>query len=204
MYDLTVKWNGNCNEKYCSFSFCHISIHPSAHLQVPLPGMKWVDNHKGVFNVEVVAVSSLHTQVNVKICRFNKKILIIFWQLKHCQRVCNEEYSNYSSEITISFSVLSQQTCYSTFCCEYIWEVLLKNMNSLAFIHRGWMANNVFRPLTVVLNTTDLTCCPSIWCFLVFPFPPCRFCFPVYFFVCLWSTMRDGNRFDSSFQLSVY
>uniref|UniRef100_G1NGP8 DOCKER domain-containing protein n=1 Tax=Meleagris gallopavo TaxID=9103 RepID=G1NGP8_MELGA len=48
--------------KYCSFSFCHISIHPSAHLQVPLPGMKWVDNHKGVFNVEVVAVSSLHTQ----------------------------------------------------------------------------------------------------------------------------------------------
>lgn len=34
-------------------------------LQVPLPGMKWVDNHKGVFNVEVVAVSSIHTQVSV-------------------------------------------------------------------------------------------------------------------------------------------
>uniref|UniRef100_A0A6I8NBI2 Dedicator of cytokinesis 7 n=1 Tax=Ornithorhynchus anatinus TaxID=9258 RepID=A0A6I8NBI2_ORNAN len=30
--------------------------------EVPLPGMKWVDNHKGVFSVEVVAVSSLHTQ----------------------------------------------------------------------------------------------------------------------------------------------
>nr|XP_020018882.1 dedicator of cytokinesis protein 7 [Castor canadensis] len=30
--------------------------------KVPLPGMKWVDNHKGVFNVEVVAVSSIHTQ----------------------------------------------------------------------------------------------------------------------------------------------
>uniref|UniRef100_A0A8C3TML4 Dedicator of cytokinesis 7 n=1 Tax=Chelydra serpentina TaxID=8475 RepID=A0A8C3TML4_CHESE len=30
--------------------------------EVPLPGMKWVDNHKGVFNVEVVAVSSIHTQ----------------------------------------------------------------------------------------------------------------------------------------------
>uniref|UniRef100_H0V767 Dedicator of cytokinesis 7 n=1 Tax=Cavia porcellus TaxID=10141 RepID=H0V767_CAVPO len=30
--------------------------------EVPLPGMKWVDNHKGVFNVEVVAVSSVHTQ----------------------------------------------------------------------------------------------------------------------------------------------
>ncbi|GAA6104479.1 dedicator of cytokinesis protein 7 isoform X4 [Tachysurus ichikawai] len=29
---------------------------------VPLPGMKWVDNHRGVFNVEVVAVSTVHTQ----------------------------------------------------------------------------------------------------------------------------------------------
>uniref|UniRef100_A0AAQ4PWN5 Dedicator of cytokinesis 7 n=1 Tax=Gasterosteus aculeatus aculeatus TaxID=481459 RepID=A0AAQ4PWN5_GASAC len=29
---------------------------------VPLPGMKWVDNHRGVFNVEVVSVSSIHTQ----------------------------------------------------------------------------------------------------------------------------------------------
>uniref|UniRef100_A0AAX7SZ15 Dedicator of cytokinesis 6 n=1 Tax=Astatotilapia calliptera TaxID=8154 RepID=A0AAX7SZ15_ASTCA len=27
-----------------------------------LPGMKWVDNHKGVFNVEVKAASSVHTQ----------------------------------------------------------------------------------------------------------------------------------------------
>ncbi|XP_069594280.1 dedicator of cytokinesis protein 7 isoform X5 [Ranitomeya imitator] len=30
--------------------------------EVPLPGMKWVDNHKGVFNVEVVSVSSVHMQ----------------------------------------------------------------------------------------------------------------------------------------------
>ncbi|XP_066453818.1 dedicator of cytokinesis protein 7 isoform X13 [Eleutherodactylus coqui] len=30
--------------------------------EVPLPGMKWVDNHKGVFNVEVVSVSTVHTQ----------------------------------------------------------------------------------------------------------------------------------------------
>uniref|UniRef100_A0A8C8DYK1 Dedicator of cytokinesis 6 n=1 Tax=Oryzias sinensis TaxID=183150 RepID=A0A8C8DYK1_9TELE len=30
--------------------------------QVQLPGMKWVDNHKGVFNVEVIAASSVHTQ----------------------------------------------------------------------------------------------------------------------------------------------
>ncbi|GCB65096.1 hypothetical protein scyTo_0013416, partial [Scyliorhinus torazame] len=29
---------------------------------VQLPGMKWVDNHKGVFNVEVSAISSVHTQ----------------------------------------------------------------------------------------------------------------------------------------------
>ncbi|XP_030052865.1 dedicator of cytokinesis protein 6 isoform X2 [Microcaecilia unicolor] len=29
---------------------------------VQLPGMKWVDNHKAVFNVEVVAVSSVHPQ----------------------------------------------------------------------------------------------------------------------------------------------
>lgn len=32
--------------------------------QVQLPGMKWVDNHKGVFNVEVKAASSVHTQVH--------------------------------------------------------------------------------------------------------------------------------------------
>lgn len=30
---------------------------------VPLPGMKWVDNHRGVFNVEVTSVSTVHTQV---------------------------------------------------------------------------------------------------------------------------------------------
>ncbi|XP_038627245.1 dedicator of cytokinesis protein 6 isoform X6 [Tachyglossus aculeatus] len=29
---------------------------------VQLPGMKWVDNHKGVFNVEVLAASSVHPQ----------------------------------------------------------------------------------------------------------------------------------------------
>lgn len=34
-------------------------------LKVPLPGMKWVDNHRGVFNVEVVAVSTIHTQVTI-------------------------------------------------------------------------------------------------------------------------------------------
>ncbi|XP_045063668.1 dedicator of cytokinesis protein 7-like isoform X8 [Coregonus clupeaformis] len=29
---------------------------------VSLPGMKWVDNHRGVFNVEVTSVSTVHTQ----------------------------------------------------------------------------------------------------------------------------------------------
>ena len=31
--------------------------------QVALPGMRWVDGHKGVFNVELMAVSSVHPQV---------------------------------------------------------------------------------------------------------------------------------------------
>lgn len=43
----------------CSLYTKQICFHP----KVPLPGMKWVDNHRGVFNVEVVAVSTVHTQV---------------------------------------------------------------------------------------------------------------------------------------------
>lgn len=157
--------------------------------------MKWVDNHKGVFNVEVVAVSSLHTQVNVESSHCNKKSLIVFWQLKHCQSWYCEEYNNYLQWITISFSVLSQQNCYSTFCCEYIWEILLKNMSSLAFIHREWMANSVFRPRTVVFNTTDLTYSPGVWRFVGFPL--CFFYFSMYFSsVFLWSEKKDENHFD--------
>lgn len=30
--------------------------------------MKWVDNHRGVFNVEVVTVSAIHTQVRMLLC----------------------------------------------------------------------------------------------------------------------------------------
>ncbi|KAH0628616.1 hypothetical protein JD844_009975 [Phrynosoma platyrhinos] len=53
------------------FTFYHISCQQKQNtpLETPvgytvqLPGMKWVDNHKGVFNVEVLAVSSVHTQV---------------------------------------------------------------------------------------------------------------------------------------------
>uniref|UniRef100_A0A670ZX89 Dedicator of cytokinesis 6 n=1 Tax=Pseudonaja textilis TaxID=8673 RepID=A0A670ZX89_PSETE len=35
---------------------------PPPSYSVQLPGMKWVDNHKGVFSVEILAVSSVHTQ----------------------------------------------------------------------------------------------------------------------------------------------
>lgn len=35
------------------------------HPDVMLPGMKWVDNHKGLFNVTLQAVSSLHTLVSI-------------------------------------------------------------------------------------------------------------------------------------------
>lgn len=39
---------------------------PGAFLpQVALPGMRWVDGHKGVFSVELTAVSSVHPQVGV-------------------------------------------------------------------------------------------------------------------------------------------
>ncbi|RXM98866.1 Dedicator of cytokinesis protein 7 [Acipenser ruthenus] len=52
------------------FTFYHVScqqkqstpLETAVGYTVPLPGMKWVDNHKGVFNVEVVSVSSIHTQ----------------------------------------------------------------------------------------------------------------------------------------------
>ena len=35
------------------------------HLKVQLPGMKWLESHKGVFHVAVRAVSSIYTQVIV-------------------------------------------------------------------------------------------------------------------------------------------
>jgi hypothetical protein len=34
---------------------------------VLLPGTKWVDNHKGIFSVNLEAVSSVHTQVSFSI-----------------------------------------------------------------------------------------------------------------------------------------
>ncbi|KAG7268748.1 hypothetical protein CRUP_034582 [Coryphaenoides rupestris] len=43
-------------------SHSHQAKSPFTPGQVPLPGMKWVDNHRGVFNVEVVTVSAVHTQ----------------------------------------------------------------------------------------------------------------------------------------------
>jgi len=35
------------------------------HPEVQLPNMKWVDNHKGLFTVNLDAVSSVHTLVSV-------------------------------------------------------------------------------------------------------------------------------------------
>jgi len=36
------------------------------HPDVLLPGTKWVDNHKGIFCVNLEAVSSVHTQVRAQ------------------------------------------------------------------------------------------------------------------------------------------
>jgi hypothetical protein len=46
--------------------------HPPANYSyippdVLLPGTKWVDNHKGIFSVNLEAVSSVHTQVSFSV-----------------------------------------------------------------------------------------------------------------------------------------
>ena len=38
------------------------------HPDVQLPGMRWVDNHKGLFNVTLEAVSSIYTLVSTLLC----------------------------------------------------------------------------------------------------------------------------------------
>ena len=43
----------------------------SSILQVQLPGMKWVDGHKGVFNCSVHTESSVHTQVYIFVQNFS-------------------------------------------------------------------------------------------------------------------------------------
>ena len=44
------------------------------HPEVQLPNMKWVDNHKGLFNVVIEAVSSIHTLVrffiHLRFCKY--------------------------------------------------------------------------------------------------------------------------------------
>lgn len=35
------------------------------HPDVQLPGMKWVDNHRGIFSISIEAITSLHTLVIV-------------------------------------------------------------------------------------------------------------------------------------------
>lgn len=44
---------------------CRLTVLASRFLlKVQLPGMKWLESHKGVFHVAVRAVSSIYTQVN--------------------------------------------------------------------------------------------------------------------------------------------
>lgn len=60
--------------------------------------MKWVDNHKGVFNVEVVAVSSIHTQVSGFLIIFmitfhlNELNLNQFFLLRHLKLYISLKY----------------------------------------------------------------------------------------------------------------
>jgi hypothetical protein len=46
---------------------------------VQMPHMKWVDNHKGLFNIEIKATSSIHTLVsgNFFSCMYPSVYLII-------------------------------------------------------------------------------------------------------------------------------
>lgn len=61
-----------CNCFYCAVYFTHtlklasrLTVLTSLSLlKVQLPGMKWLESHKGVFHVAVRAVSSIYTQVN--------------------------------------------------------------------------------------------------------------------------------------------
>ena len=50
--------------------------------QVHLPGIKWMESHKGVFNVAVRAVSSVHNQVR----RMFLNLLIPAFVFKNFQR----------------------------------------------------------------------------------------------------------------------
>ncbi len=61
------------------------------HPDVQLPGMRWVDNHKGLFSVVIEAVSSLHTLVSinttpvlVSIKIANKCFVPILLKVKRC------------------------------------------------------------------------------------------------------------------------
>lgn len=163
----------NCNQQSLISALCHILSYSSLNLQVPLPGMKWVDNHKGVFNVEVVAVSSLHTQVGMESSHWNKIGIRESSDSWNTVRVdAGKGVTVPCSEITISFSVLSQHTRFSTFCCEYFWEILLKSMNGLALIHRGVNGQKCFQTTAccVCYNSSNTAQANDVFlcsCFLV-------------------------------------
>lgn len=86
---------------------------PFIVLQVPLPGMKWVDNHRGVFNVEVVAVSTIHTQVivlsttaNSVVCIFQISLVNLSSAFLFAIIVCMSWKVNpYITNITCNFEI---------------------------------------------------------------------------------------------------
>ena len=53
---------------YLSVVMFLVNCFKSFFVQVQLPGMKWVDGHKGVFNCSVHTESSIHTQVYCSCC----------------------------------------------------------------------------------------------------------------------------------------
>ena len=59
----------------------------SCFLKVQLPGMKWVEGHKGVFHVAVRAVSSIHTQVN----SFLTNICLPFFPVRNVWFSCKSQ-----------------------------------------------------------------------------------------------------------------
>ena len=62
----------------CGF-ICVDMVSLFCSLKVPLPGMKWVEGHKGVFHVAVRAVSSIYTQVNILFLLHVPPVILMFF-----------------------------------------------------------------------------------------------------------------------------
>ena len=106
------------------------------HPDVQLPGMKWVDNHKGLFTVAVQAVSSLHTLVrgcwSWYLCRDGFVYAPSQWETTlHCNVVSHwlgayTKWSPFMAYCNTVVTPLCKQWSYSS--------VLLR--------HRLWVVNN--------------------------------------------------------------